>query len=115
VRSPAIAGETRNSCGTRPRSAGGGSEALEAISEAEGLIERFEQRFWRSELYRLRGVFLANFGADEAQIEASFREAISTAKKQKSFSLEKRAEATYAAYRRHKTSEPEGREFRLPL
>jgi tetratricopeptide (TPR) repeat protein len=95
--------------------AGRNSEALEAISEAEGLIERFEQRFWRAELYRLRGVFLANFGADEAQIEASFREAISTAKKQKSFSLEKRAEATYAGYRRHKTSEPKGRGFRLPL
>jgi Circularly permutated YpsA SLOG family len=58
------------------------SEALEAISEAEALIEGFEQRFWRAELYRLRRVFLANLGADEAQIEASLREAISTAKEQ---------------------------------
>jgi len=37
-------------------------------------------------------------GADEAQIEASFRAAISTAKQQKSISLEKRAETTYAEY-----------------
>jgi hypothetical protein len=54
-------------------------------------------------------------GADEAQIEASFREAIRTAKEQKSVSLEKRAEATYAEYRRQKTGEPGGRGFQLPL
>jgi hypothetical protein len=42
-------------------------------------------------------------GADEAQIEASFREAISTAKNQKSISLAKRAETTYAEYRRQKS------------
>jgi hypothetical protein len=37
----------------------------------------------------LRGVFLAVMGADEAQIEASFSEAIRIAKGQKSVSLEK--------------------------
>jgi hypothetical protein len=41
-------------------------------------------------------------GADETQIEASFCAAISTAKQQKSISLEKRAEGTYAEYRRQK-------------
>jgi hypothetical protein len=35
------------------------SEALEAINEAEALVERFEERFWSAELQRLRGVFLA--------------------------------------------------------
>jgi hypothetical protein len=45
-------------------------------------------------------VFLAALGADETQIEASFCEAIRTAKEQKSVSLEKRAEASYAEYRR---------------
>jgi hypothetical protein len=47
-------------------------------------------------------VFLAAIAADETQIEASFREAIRTAKQQKSISLMKRAEATYAEYRRRK-------------
>src|SRR5215475_11015089 len=37
------------------------------------------------------------------------------AKEQKSISLEKRAEATYAEYRRQKASASGGREFRLPL
>jgi hypothetical protein len=60
-------------------------------------------------------VFLAALGADEAQIEASFQEAIRVAKWQKSVSLEKRAEATYADYRRQKASASGGRGFRLPL
>src|SRR5262249_18384125 len=46
------------------------SEALEAINEAEAIIERREERWWCAELHRLRGVFLANIGADETQIEA---------------------------------------------
>ena len=38
------------------------SEALEAISEAEALAEKFAQRAYLAELYRLRGVFLAATG-----------------------------------------------------
>jgi predicted ATPase len=90
-------------------------ESLEAIREADALVETFENRYWSAELHRLRGVFLATLGADEAQIEASFREAIRVAKEQKSASLEKRAGATYAEYRRQKASGSGGRGFRLPL
>src|ERR1700694_3183747 len=91
------------------------SEALEAITEAEGAVERSEERWWCAEIQRLRGVFLATMGADETQIEASFCAAISTAKGQKSISLEKRAEATQAEYRRQKASASSERGFRLPL
>jgi hypothetical protein len=91
------------------------SEAVEAISEAEVLVERSGERFWSAELRRLRGVFLAAMGADEAQTEASFCAAISTAKQQKSIPLEKRAEATYAEYRKQKASGSGGRGIRLPL
>jgi len=80
------------------------SEALEAITEAEAWVERFEERRWCAELHRLRAVFLAAMGVDAAQIEASFCEAIRIAKEQKSVSLGKRAEATYAEYRRQKAS-----------
>src|SRR6516162_828787 len=80
------------------------AEALEAIREADTVVERFENRYWSAELHRLRGVFLATLGAGETQIEASLCEAIRIAKQQKSVSLEKRAEATYAEYRRQKTS-----------
>jgi adenylate cyclase len=91
------------------------SEALEAITEAEAWVERSEERWWCAELHRLRGVFLAAMGAEETQIEASFQEAVRIAKEQKSVSLEKRAEATYAEYRRQKASGSGGRGFRLPL
>ena len=60
-------------------------------------------------------MFLVAIGAEEAEIETSFREAIRIAREQKSVSLEKRAEATYAKYRREKASAPGGRGFRLPL
>jgi predicted ATPase len=79
------------------------SDALKAITETEALIERFENRYWCAELHRLRGVFLTAMGADETQIEASFREAIRIARDQKSVSLEKRAEASCAEYRRQRT------------
>jgi hypothetical protein len=57
-----------------------------------------------AELCRLRGVFLAAIGTDELQIEASFREAIRIAREQKSISLTKRGEESYAEYRKQKAS-----------
>jgi adenylate cyclase len=74
------------------------SEALRVTRQAIGLLEKFEERWWCAELHRLGGVFLATIGADDAQIEASFSTAINTAKDQKSISLAKRAEASYAEY-----------------
>ena len=91
------------------------SDALETIREAEAVVQRSEERWWSAELHRLRGVFLTAMGAEETQIEASFCAAIRTATEQKSVSLTKRAEASYAEYRRQKASEPGGRGFQLPL
>ena len=84
--------------------AGRTSEALEAIREAEALAQRSEGRWWYAEMHRLRGVFLVTLGAEETQIETSFCEAIRIAKQQKSISLAKRAEVTYAEYQRQKAS-----------
>ena len=78
------------------------SEALEAISKADAMVERSGERWWCAELYPLRGVFLAAMGADEEQIQASFSQAIRIAKEQKSASLENRAEATYVKYHRQR-------------
>ena len=91
------------------------SEALEILREAEAPAETREERWWWAELHRLRGVFLTAIGAEETEIEASFCEAISTAKQQKSVSLAKRAEATYAEYRRQKGTALGRHGFRLPL
>jgi tetratricopeptide (TPR) repeat protein len=91
------------------------SEALEAINAAEALAERFENRYRSADLHRLRGVFLAALGAQETQIEASFCEAIRIAKEQKSISVQKIAQASYAEYHRQKASGSGGRGLRLPL
>jgi tetratricopeptide (TPR) repeat protein len=79
------------------------SEALEAIKQAEALAERFEERWWRAELYRLRGVSLAAIGAEDTEIEASFCAAVRTATEQKSISMEKRAQTSYAEYSHRKS------------
>ena len=91
------------------------SEALEAITEAQAIAAKSGEGIWCAELHRLRGVFLAAMGAEETQIEDSFHNAIRIAKEQKSVSLEKRAEATYAEYRKQKASASGGLGFRLPL
>jgi predicted ATPase len=90
-------------------------EALEAIKEAEALVERSEERWWSAELHRLRGVLLTAIAAEKTQIEASFCAAIRIAKHQKSTPLETRAETSYAEYRRQKTGASGERGFRLPL
>jgi predicted ATPase len=74
-------------------------KALETLREAEAVIQRSEERYWSTELHRLRGVFLAAIGSDQNQIEASFRAAIRTAQEQKSFSLVRRAKESYAEWR----------------
>ena len=84
-------------------------EALEAIREADTLVEQSEARWWCAELHRLPQCVSYDFGCGRAQIEASFCAAIITAQEQKSISLEKRAEATYAEYRRQKASATGGR------
>ena len=89
-------------------------EALGALKEAEALAQRTEERECFAELHRLRGVFLTALGTNETQIEASFFAAIRIAREQKSVSLEKRAEATYAEYRRQKASGSGGHGLRLP-
>jgi tetratricopeptide (TPR) repeat protein len=78
--------------------AGRASEALEAIREAETLVKRTGERWYYAELQRLRGVFLGGIGGDDTQIEAAFRDAIETAKRQKSASLAARSEAAYRQY-----------------
>ena len=95
--------------------AGRTSEALEAINEAEALAERIEHRDHFARVHWLRAVFLATLGAEETQIEASFCAAIKTAREQKSVSLQKGVEATYAEYRHQKASGSGGRGLRLPL
>ena len=78
------------------------TEALNAIGEAEVVVEKRGECWWSAELHRLRGVFLAALSANETEIEASFLTAIAVAERQKSISLAKRAKASLTEYRRKK-------------
>jgi serine/threonine protein kinase len=78
------------------------AEGLEAILEAEAIVEKYGVCGSKAELHRLRGVFLAATGADETQIEASFCAARKVASEQKSISLGKHIDATCAEYYRQK-------------
>jgi tetratricopeptide (TPR) repeat protein len=91
------------------------SEALQTIDEADALVLKTHERQHLAELKRLRGVFLASMGDDQTQVETLFSEAIRIAKEQKSVWLEKRAQATYAEYRRHKASTLASTKLRLQL
>ena len=78
--------------------AGRTPEALEAIKEAETLVEASEGTWWCAELYRLRAIFLIELGAEETKIEEAFSKALRIAQEQKSAALAARVEATYAKY-----------------
>ena len=81
---------------------GRASEALEAITDAEALVDRYEQRWCSAELRGLRGILLAALGAESCQVEATFSEAIQTAKQQKSAVLLKRAKTSCSRYHRQR-------------
>jgi WD40 repeat protein len=68
-------------------------------------------RLWEADSGKRLATFLTAIGAEETKIEASFCAAIRTGREQKAISLTKRAEASYAEYRK----QPGGRGFRLPL
>jgi predicted ATPase len=79
--------------------AGRTPDALETIKKAVALSEGSGEREWYPELQRLRGAFLVAIGANKTEVEAAFGESIRTAQQQKSVSMLKRAEASYAEYR----------------
>jgi hypothetical protein len=88
------------------------SEALEAIEEPEALVERSGRRNWCAE--NLTG-FAVCVSRQWAPTRPKLRLHFAKPKEQKSVSLEKRAEGTYAEYRKQKASGSEGHGFRLPL
>ena len=55
------------------------------LKEADALVEKYEVYHMRPGLHLFRGVFLMAMGAEEAQIEASFLEAIRIAKAEVGF------------------------------
>ena len=71
-------------------------EGLAAIGEALMEARTQNERWWDTELHRLRGEFLFMHGADASEVEAAFLRAIAIAQSQQARSLELRATMSLA-------------------
>jgi predicted ATPase len=80
-------------CGHRGHTA----EGLQALAEADTLIEQHEERRWEAEVCRLRGVLLLRQAVPQPEeAEACFQRALEVARRQQAKSLELRAAMSLA-------------------
>jgi adenylate cyclase len=77
-------------------SLGGDEEAGKVLDEATDLVEESGEVFFEAELNRLRGEFLWRRGADPAQVDGCYRQALDIARRQQAKSLELRAATSLA-------------------
>jgi hypothetical protein len=89
-------------------------EAFEGLTVEKLFDAQMGRRTSRSDVYAAALPARIGRQGPETQIEASFCAALRIAREQKSISLVKIAEATYAEYCRQKATSP-GRGFRVPL
>jgi predicted ATPase len=71
--------------------AGQVEEGLAALAETLAVVNRTGERFYEAEAHRLQGELLRMQGADPAEVEACFRQAIQVARQQQAKSWELRA------------------------
>jgi DNA-binding SARP family transcriptional activator/predicted ATPase len=74
--------------------AGRSAEALDTVDEAIGFGERTGERFWESELLRMRGDLARRLGGDRADATAAYRQALEVARRQGAGALVARARAS---------------------
>ncbi len=87
------------------------TEGLAAIDEAIALARQGEQVFFDAELHRLRGELIASQNGPDAEIELSFQEALTIARRQGVRSLELRTAMSLARHWRHRDRREEGRKL----
>jgi len=67
-------------------------DGLQALAEAQTLVEQHEERYWEAEVHRLLGVLLLQqTGTPQAEAEAWLQRALDVARRQEAKSLELRA------------------------
>ena len=73
------------------------ADGLQALAEAQTLIEQHEERCWEAEIYRLRGVMLLRQPVPQpAEAETWLQRALDVARRQEAKSLELRAAMSLA-------------------
>jgi predicted ATPase len=92
------------------------ADGLQALVEAQTLVEQHEERWWEAEIYRLRGVLpLWQIGTQQAEAETWLQRALDIARRQQAKSLELRAAMSLAHLWQGQGNRAAARELLAPV
>jgi predicted ATPase len=87
-------------------------DGLQALAEAQTLVEQYEERWWEAEISRLRGVLLLRqVVPPQAEAEICFHQALTIARRQEAKSLELRAAMSLAQFWQQQGKRAEARQL----
>lgn len=95
--------------------AGDHTKALDSIAESQSFADQRDERYWEAERLRLRGEISKVGDQDRGQAETYFREAMETARAQKTLSLHLRAAVSLARLLIESERAPEARSTLEPV
>jgi predicted ATPase len=88
------------------------ADGLQALAEAHTLVEQHRERWWETEVCRLRGVLLLRqTGTPQPEAETCFHQALAVARRQEAKSLELRAAMSLARLWHQQGKRAEAREL----
>jgi predicted ATPase len=91
-------------------------DGLQALAEAYTLVEQHEERWWKAEIYRLRGILLLRqTGTRQEDAETWLRRALDVARHQEAKSLELRAATSLARLWQRQGMDTEARALLAPI
>jgi class 3 adenylate cyclase/predicted ATPase len=92
------------------------TDGLQALAEAQTLVEQQEERWWEAEVCRLRGVLLLRqTGTSQAEAETWLQRALDVARRQEAKSLELRAAMSLARLWQQQGKRTEAYELLVPI
>jgi predicted ATPase/class 3 adenylate cyclase len=92
------------------------AEGLQALAEAQALVEQHEERWWEAEIYRLRGaLLLKQTGTQQEEAETWLQRALEVARRQEAKSLELRAAMSLSRFWQQQGRQAEARALLAPV
>jgi predicted ATPase len=92
------------------------ADGLQALAEAHTLVEQQEERWWKAEIHRLRGVLLLRQpGTPQVEAEAWLQRALDVARRQGAKSLELRAAMSLCRLWQQQSKQAEARALLAPV
>jgi adenylate cyclase len=92
------------------------AHSLQALAEAQTLVEQHDERWWEAEVYRLRGVLLLRQpGTPQEEAETWLRRALDVARRQEAKALELRAAMSLARLWQQQGKRAEARQLLAPI